>query len=513
MSTFYKNKIAEIAEKYEGEVEPVFLPRLTPIIPPKPEYAEILKRFNVKAAILEYYQLEDGVEDWHRYLDYDGALLLSAVMPDQMLCNPSTFKNFLETAEKGFDAVIGWDMPVEVDLPPEECWNNLVKCLEYTVELASKLNVPVIPLSKGANREQAEAYINALSKLGFKTIALHASEYAQNFFKEGLARKLLETHWRLIDKYAEQGLIIGVLNPKIFAHLKRLDKPKFSYAGLSWLIHGMKGYAYARYKTVDLREKSIVLSDTGEVLEYPGGEERIVEHNLEYVLNMVTGAGERRLQLYDIALEGKTVVVADLHAGTPESMLEELLSLLRDEYPDNIVFLGDTLDLQRGELLALEAVKLFGGLTWIPSKILAVKGDTDSNFAKVLNIMDQALTLQESWRRLPKPGKPTNYHILALYKFYRKALDTAAVYLPDGSTAYMLHGHQIGPSPDAIRREAKRIKRETRAEWVFTAHTHKPEINREEGIANPGCWTRNGENPGTYILIEKDGGIELLEEF
>ena len=39
------------------------------------------------------------------------------------------------------------------------------------------------------------------------------------------------------------------------------------------------------------------------------------------------------------------------------------------------------------------------------------------------------------------------------------------------------------------------------------------EINREEGLANPGCWTRNGENPGTYILIEKDGGVELLEEF
>ena len=164
-------------------------------------------------------------------------------------------------------------MPVEVDMPLEESWSNLVKCLEYTVELASKLDVPVIPLSKGANREQAEAYVSALSKLGFKTIALHASEYAQNFFKEGLARELLETHWRLIDEYAEQGLIIGVLNPKIFAHLKRLDKPKFSYAGLSWLIHGMKGLAYTRYKTIDLREKSIILSDTGEILEYPGGGE------------------------------------------------------------------------------------------------------------------------------------------------------------------------------------------------------------------------------------------------
>nr|MDO8044654.1 metallophosphoesterase family protein [Candidatus Baldrarchaeota archaeon] len=510
MLAYYKDLVDKIVEEFREEIKTIFLPRLVPIIPPKPEYSKILKEHNIKAAILEYYRLEASIEDWRSYLDYDGMLLLSAVMPDEMLYNPSTFGNFLETAGKGFDGVIGWDMPVEVDIPLRESWSNLVKCLEYTTRLASELDIPVIPLSKGANREQAETYVSALSSLGFKTIALHASEYALSFFREGLARRLLEAHIELLKKYAEQALIIGVLNPAIFKHLKRYDTPKFSYAGLSWLLHGEEGYAYTRYGKADLKKKTIVFP-TGEHLEYPWKKREIVKHNLEYMLNLVTGAGQARIRLYDIALEGRTLVVSDIHAGTRESMLEDLLEVIKCEDPENIVFLGDTFDLQRGEKIALDLVDFFGVLAWVSPRILPVLGDADTNFQKVLSVIDDALTLQESWHTLPKPSKPTNYHILAFYKFYRKALPTAAVYLPDNSTAYMLHGHQFAYSREAIVKEARNIRRDTGADWIFIAHTHKAEINREEKIVNTGCWVANGEN--AYVIIEKDGSIELLEEF
>ena len=94
-------------------------------------------------------------------------------------------------------------MPVEVDIPEEESWRNLIACLELTARLALELDAPVIPLSKGASEEQAEAYVRALSKLGFRTVALHASEYAQALFREGLARRLLDAHLRLLDEHAD----------------------------------------------------------------------------------------------------------------------------------------------------------------------------------------------------------------------------------------------------------------------------------------------------------------------
>ncbi|RLG59096.1 MAG: hypothetical protein DRN95_02915 [Candidatus Hydrothermarchaeota archaeon] len=510
MNTDYIEEIRRIAQEKQIKNKPITLPRLVPIIPPQPEHAETLKKLNLKTAILEYHQLDKNVEDWHKHLNYNGTLILSAVMPDNMLLKQTTFKEFIETAEKGFDAVIGWDMPVEVDIPLEESWRNLVKCLAYTVKLTTELDIPVIPLSKGASEEQAETYVNALSKLGYRTIALHASEYALSLFREGLARRLMETHIELLKKHAGQALIIGVLNPKVYNYVKRYDTPRLSYAGLSWLIHGEEGYAYTRHGIVDLRRKALVLPD-GKSLEYPWKKREIIEYNLDYVLNLVTTMRYIPVSLYDIALEGRTLVISDIHAGVRESMLEDVTEIIESEDPENIVFLGDTFDLQRGEKIVVDIIDLFGTLPWVSPKVLPILGDADNNFQKVLAIIDEALTIQESWHTTPRPSNPTNYHILSFYKFYRKALQAATVYLPGAHTAYMTHGHQFAHNKEAIRREARRIRRETGAEWIFVAHTHKAEINRREKIVNTGSWVTTGEN--AYVIIEKDGGIELVEEY
>ena len=248
----------------------------------------------------------------------------------------------------------------------------------------------------------------------------------------------------------------------------------------------------------------------GEPLEYPWKRREIAAYNLDYTLNLVYGAGVERTSVFDMALSGTTVVVADVHAGTPESMVEEMLDVLRAEDPDTVVFLGDTFDLKRGYLLLVDMVKVFGDLAWVSPKVLAVRGDADSNLSAALRAVDEALLYQESARTLPGP-RPTNYHVVAFYKFYRFAEDAAAAYLPNHETAYMAHGHTLGATRDAIVRRAKAIRRQLGADWVFYAHTHKAELDRREKVANPGCWVRGAERPCTYILIERDGDVALLE--
>ena len=434
-------------------------------------------------------------------------------MPDELLLDPSTFSEFVDAAGRGFGAVVGWDMPVEVDIPLEESWRNLVACLRRTLELAARLDVPVIPLSKGVCEEQVRAYLGALERLGFRVAALHASEYAWRLFEEGLARRLLDLHLREMLERFEQVLVIGVLSPDRLRYvMERYDSPKVSYSGISWLLDAKEGYAYARWSRVDLKRKSLVVrSGRGvEVLEYPWKVREIASHNLDYVLNVVRGARRERGELHDLALAGRTLVVSDVHLGVPESMREEFLKALRAEDPENVIFLGDTFDLVRGYELVVDVVNLFGELAWVSPRILVVRGDDDQQFSKVLEVMDDGLLYMSSSRILPRPRRPTNYHLLAFYKFYRFALDDAVVMLPSGETAYMLHGHRLGRGVEAVLSEVRKLGDRLRSDWVFVAHTHKPLLDRKLKVANPGCWLKSIEGAGSYIVIEKDGSIELV---
>ncbi|RLI12510.1 hypothetical protein DRO33_02555 [Candidatus Bathyarchaeota archaeon] len=151
----YLEELWGVVKRYRGLVRPreVGLPRPVPLVTPDEEALGAVRELGLKACMVEYHQLPPLKGDPHAELGFDGQILLSAVMPDEMLEDPSTFRGFVEAARRGFDAVVGWDAPVEVDIPEEESWRILVACLELTARLALELDAPVVPLSKGASEE------------------------------------------------------------------------------------------------------------------------------------------------------------------------------------------------------------------------------------------------------------------------------------------------------------------------------------------------------------------------
>jgi len=101
----------------------------------------------------------DGI---HAFLGFDGKIMLSSIMPDRLLLRDEIFDLFYRVALLGgFDAVIGWDMPVYLDLPLRVSWVNLLKALNFTFKLC-KLPIPVIGLLKGNSHSQIRFYLNNL---------------------------------------------------------------------------------------------------------------------------------------------------------------------------------------------------------------------------------------------------------------------------------------------------------------------------------------------------------------
>ncbi|MEM3389366.1 MAG: hypothetical protein QW491_08135 [Thermoproteota archaeon] len=72
-------------------------------------------------------------EGIHNFLDFDGQILLSTIMPDRLLTE-ETFNFTVGFAKKGgFDGVVGWDMPVYADYPKALNLFNLIKATFLTI--------------------------------------------------------------------------------------------------------------------------------------------------------------------------------------------------------------------------------------------------------------------------------------------------------------------------------------------------------------------------------------------
>ncbi|MBO3842901.1 MAG: hypothetical protein FGF48_10900, partial [Candidatus Brockarchaeota archaeon] len=147
-------------------------------------------------------------------LGFDGAVLLSTIIPDELL-NEETFKISLELIKKGgFDGVVGWDMPVYVDFPKAVNLVNLVSATLFTIKYVEE-GIPTIPLLKGSDPREMETHSQWLNRMGFKRVGLHATEYILNYDEEP-ARELYGKALEEMTRMRMQPLVIGVMGPKSF---------------------------------------------------------------------------------------------------------------------------------------------------------------------------------------------------------------------------------------------------------------------------------------------------------
>jgi len=524
-------ELRSILESWSLEPPVVKLPRSIPEIPLEEPVRLRWDRLGVKAILVTFLNIKDGSiekaksEGVHRFLGFDGVILLSTIMPDELL-NEETFKTTLGLIkEGGFDGVVGWDMPVYIDFPKAVNLVNLVSATLFTIRYVEE-GVPTIPLLKGSDPREMETHSQWLKKLGFKRIGLHATEYILHYDEE-LARDLYGKALEEMIRMRAQPLVIGVMGPKSFPPLLYRRYVESSFAGMSWLLKAREFVAYHRMESLDLKNCVMECGCEACLGKSPNQVSRsiedIAEHNLVQFKNFVEGRRESVINVFDAILEkGTMAVVGDLHIGTPQTLWEQCLSRLREIKPSYLVLLGDTFDLVDGKPSLWEVAGFFRGLSEMEAEVIPVLGCADSSQTRLFDaLQDLSLSRKPLRPQLLKPNLIRALAIKNLLAFYAIAKEEVKVKLADGRIAMFEHGHGLGFSKtDSPEEIAKTLLDEKSPEEIcIIGHYHKSFFNPERGIAMLGSWqtrTHRDRESGfipdvtDILLVREDGSMELI---
>jgi len=137
--------ISEVKNLGTVKVHPPELPAVVPIVSLKDSSSYDFGPLAIDALIVMFEDLFDEeirskVEkagDIHSYLNFNGKVLASLFMPDDIITQEEVFYYFLGTVDRlKFDGAIAWDSPVYIDIPLFDSWVNLLMGLKLTHELA-----------------------------------------------------------------------------------------------------------------------------------------------------------------------------------------------------------------------------------------------------------------------------------------------------------------------------------------------------------------------------------------
>lgn len=495
------------------------LPKFTPTLRFKDlKFYKALRDFNtiilkfedvVRDEELRETVLEHG--DVHNFLDFDGNIVYSPVMPDELL-NESTFKLYKEfIKETKPDAIISWDSSTYSDDPPEISWSETVRALKLTYKL-SELSIPIIGLVKGASEEQVEYSSKIMARWGLKTQAFHATDYIIHNKYELLNRLL-----RTTLKYAESVLVLGAGSPRALYKLRtRVSDCNLIYSGYSWLISARTLKAFGPSKPVDLRYKDAKCTCKackGETIEKKA--ENISHHNLETINSIANNPLSPGIEIreYDAIIENsKSLFASDLHIGLTHSDEPwiSLLNFMKSERPENVFFLGDIFDFKHGKPQLSQIEKFMRTLESLKARIFVIRGECDKIYPtnKLLKLMHGNVEYSRTLSS-PIPISKNTLTALKLARFYSIIRSTMEVLSGEERILYLTHGHCPMPR-EQVRKKAT----------LITGHFHRIKFRPEKGIITLGCWCPlelyrrlNEPEPdvGQIIIHEKDGKLNLID--
>lgn len=526
------HELHTILESWNAAPPGVKLPRFIAEMPLDEPVRLRWKMLGIKAILVAFPSTDDGSiekvrdEGVHKFLGFDGTVLLSTIMPDELL-NDETFKTSLELVKKGgFDGLVGWDMPVYIDFPKAVNLVNLVSATLFTIRYVEE-GVPTIPLLKGSDAREIETHSRWLKRLGFKRVGLHATEYILNYDEE-LARDLYGKALEEMIRMRMQPLVIGVMGPKSFPPLLYRGYPESSFAGMSWLLKAREFVAYHGIENIDLKNCVMECGCEACLGKSPNQISRsiedIAEHNLVQFKNFVERREKSGINTFDAVLEeGTMAVVGDLHIGTPQSLWELCFSRLKQIKISHLVLLGDTFDFENGKPSLWEVTGFFRKLREIGVEVIPVLGCSDSSREGLLDALRELSLSEEPLKpQLLKPSPVRAEAVRSLLVFYTVAKEKAKVKLADGSVAIFRHGHDLGFGKKDHPEEIAGILHERkRPEDIYViGHCHKSFLDPEKRVAILGSWqTRtpedreNGFIPDVMdiLLIKEDGSLRLIQ--
>jgi len=542
-----EGEVARLVSEVKGlgpvRVHPPELPAVLPTVSLKEPASYDFGPINIKALIVMFEDLFDeeirsNVEkagDIHSYLNFNGNVVASSIMPDDLIIREDIYYLFVDTVDRlKFDAAIAWDSPVYIDIPLYDSWVNLLMGLKLTHEI-DEGGIPVYGLVKGNLENQIKFSIETLARIGIDSMALHASEYMVDFKTDGTVRQALYTYSSRLSESAKSVLLVGVLNPRWLSYVEdafpRAKHPKLSIAGLSHFLDAERGRIYSASGYVDTTSKYVQCncSACSEI----GPQDLMVNlssrtrHNLHYMIEQITNPSPAwpQMKKYDLILQQdeRLLFASNLHLWADRALLDNFIDLLEDEKPTHIAFLGDIMDLKGRPVLA-ETIEFFEALRELGSLVFIVRGCSDGDQEEFLSAFDK-LTMGSRpkpmlWSKEEEPAY--TQACLDLYRFYKFAKERLDIKLADGGLIVAKHGHDLIVDPAMPLKQAVKELGEARAReharWLVVGHLHRPFIDEERRVASTGCWAWDDDYKTlgtrrddlmTYIVVHGNGKVEL----
>ncbi len=281
---------------------------------------------------------------------------------------------------------------------------------------------------------------------------------------------------------------------------------------------------YCKGKSVSLLDYAVRVVESGEILSHRSDVHSIAGHNLSYMSHLLHGK-EIDTEQYDAILELLALAISDIHIGTPESMTEEAIDLIRKYRPKTLILLGDIFD-YNGEVRPYHVILLFSVIEGIDN-IVVMRGDAEEGsklcpHEEFLNVLDALVFSEEPWTAPLRQRFRIQRYILWFYKYNRVMRERAKVLLPSGKSVLLIHGQQLGSytlARDKVLERARYKKAMFNADWILLGHFHRPLLSPEDGVIVLGAWQRQTENmertgfqpAKSAVLIDEDETIEVLE--
>lgn len=186
----------------------------------------------------------------HYYLEFDGRVFLSLVMPDELIDKLRTDDYFKLIKDLRPDATMVPDNYTYIDDPLFLSWSQTIRLISLANDFL-KLDTPLIGLVKGANPLQIDWVIRKQVEMGYVSFAMPARE----LFEEGMLSLFLSDALMSL-KWISKGIKTS-FELLLYGVGRRLKHKEIGYSNLSWFLEAKHGYYYKDGWSYDPRDPEI----------------------------------------------------------------------------------------------------------------------------------------------------------------------------------------------------------------------------------------------------------------
>ncbi|MGC8934033.1 MAG: hypothetical protein ACP5LN_02665 [Thermoproteota archaeon] len=186
----------------------------------------------------------------HDFLEFNGKILLSTVMPDELI-DKLKIDDYLKLIEDlKPDATMIPDNYTYTDAPLYQSWSQTIRLVQLANEFLC-LDIPLIGLIKGANLRQIYWSLKKEIEMGYVSFVMPSRE----LFEQGLLNDVLPYVLSMLKK-------LGKTNNKNFEMLvygvgRKLKYSRISYSNFSWFLEAKHGLYFRNCKLYDMRDERI----------------------------------------------------------------------------------------------------------------------------------------------------------------------------------------------------------------------------------------------------------------